>query len=419
MDPRRRTKRHSATNANESSNQNGATIKAKSNTNINSNTYDDDNTINAEGDNINIGANSSSKTHVVALSDQWIELQCPLASELLSISASNQPDQLDQSLNPSGSTSSSIRLLNQANKRAIVWRKSKWKFRCSRLSMIKHRIGGFTTLTVKHPTQSDGIKVANAQLGPRVKVNAINGSLIISSAQPKLDDATYECALVSYQGASMSSDEKRTDSSGEEQPKVLKTHRIKLELLVPPRLAPFEFPSDAQVGMKVVLTCSTLKGQQPISFVWLKDNQIIDSHSSALGPASSSANPQQQQSSSPGKSLAQVHRQQLSDKLKLEAAGRHPLGSQQIDYAILSTSESQQVNLDSTDGQQQQQQLVPVLSDPNIRVRQADDYSILSIDSLELKHSGRYTCSAQNEAARATHTAQLVINGKFEGILDI
>ena len=35
------------------------------------------------------------------------------------------------------------------------------------------------------------------------------------------------------------------------------------------------------------------------------------------------------------------------------------------------------------------QQLLPFLSDSNIRVRQSDDYSILSIVKLELKHAGR------------------------------
>lgn len=278
---------------------------------------------------------------------------------------------------------------------------------------------------------SDGIKVTNAQLGPRVRVNASNGSLIIASVQPKLDEANYECALVSQQPNSNDLSQKSSPSSSanpevaaesNEGEKVLKSHGFKLDLLVAPRLSPFEFPSDAQIGMKLVITCSILKGQQPISFVWLKDNQIISGQPSALPSSNSNSHQQSPGPTTAVKSLAQVHSQQLAEKLQLEAASRHPLAKQQLNYAVLSggsdsgTHHNQQqqqqlgLNMDPSDSQQSHK-LLAVLSDPNIRVRQADDYSILSIDSLELKHSGRYTCSAQNEAARATYNAQLVING--------
>lgn len=183
-----------------------------------------------------------------------------------------------------------------------------------------------------------------------------NASLIISAAQVKLDEGIYEC----------------TSSSQES---VGKGPRFELQLLVAPRLAPFEFASDAQVGMRVLLTCSALEGHQPISFIWLKDGRpIVSEHNQAPG------------------TLSDLHRQQLSAKLAEPSPGRRLSSA----ASWLNKSESE---------------LSPIW-DPGIRIRQSDDYAILSIEKLGLGHAGRYTCSAQNEAARASHSAQLSINGK-------
>ena len=48
-----------------------------------------------------------------------------------------------------------------------------------------------------------------------------------------------------------------------------------------------------------------------------------------------------------------------------------------------------------------------------IAVRNVDTYtSILTIDRVESKHGGNYSCFAQNQAASASHTASLVVNGR-------
>lgn len=201
----------------------------------------------------------------------------------------------------------------------------------------------------------DGLPLA--KLNPRLKVDGRNASLSISAAQIRLDEGVYECVLL-------------------EQERLVRSLRFELVLLVAPRLAPFEFAADAQVGMKVVLTCSALEGHQPISFVWLKDGRPI-----ALDGSQSAA------------SLGQLHRQQLSAKLAEPSQGRR------LDSALGGTTN------------QNESELVPIW-DSGIRIRQSDDYAILSIERLDLNHAGRYTCSAQNEAARASHSAQLSINGK-------
>lgn len=238
---------------------------------------------------------------------------------------------------------------------------------------------------------------------------------MLTAGQPQLDEGNYQCAIVSL--------------ARENQP--IKLHRFELRLVLAPRLAPFEFPPEAQVGMKVMLTCSALEGQQPISFVWLKDNKIISAdplsgratgEGVAKGPTSSIV------STGNVLSLNQLHQQQLSEKLALGAGGSLALNLpvERQEYVMLSngantnsmtTGPNPMEDLESeTSGSLQPTATTittTVLSDSSIRVRQSDDYSILSIERLELKHAGRYTCSAQNEAARTSHSSQLAINGEY------
>ncbi|CAA3033297.1 Down syndrome cell adhesion molecule Dscam2, partial [Olea europaea subsp. europaea] len=266
----------------------------------------------------------------------------------------------------------------------------------------------------------------------RLSQAANASSLTILQAQPRLDEANYECALAGSGAASAAA----ASQASEE-----KTHQFKLRLLVPPRLAPFEFPADAQVGMKVLLTCSALEGQQPISFVWLRDNQIIEpsgtSESNKMAGERSVA------------SLGQVHQQQLADKFALSAHSAISLGQRSAYVLIGGGQQGPAVQTTARGGDSLDEdplggvegsdtpprdasgrggaktqttnrtqaaaaaaQTSMQLSDSSIRIRQADDYSILSIEPLELKHSGRYTCSAQNEAARVSHSSQLSINGR-------
>lgn len=309
----------------------------------------------------------------MAISGQWIELQCPLSSELLAIanSGAQNPDH------------------------SIVWLKSKYSF-----ELINRPLPAmFTNQPAWIPKDSTRLN----QLSPRLKLNALNNSLIIISAQPTLDDGLYECALIQLL----------------KEDHFIKSHRFDLKLIVPPRLAPFESPHQAQVGMKLVLTCSALEGQQPISFIWLKDNQIIQGQqTSEIQAAHQSHLLSNHLHHHQANSLDQLHQQQLADKFALSSGSSGSLYSlfgdaksgRNQEYVVLSNTQQQQHPTGSEDNQQQ---LLSILSDSQVKIRQSDDYSILSIDRLELKHSGRYTCSAQNEAARTSYSSQLQINGKL------
>lgn len=44
-----------------------------------------------------------------------------------------------------------------------------------------------------------------------------------------------------------------------------------------PRVGPYEFPSDLQVGMKARAMCSVMQGDPPFRFLWLQDNHHVES----------------------------------------------------------------------------------------------------------------------------------------------
>lgn len=45
----------------------------------------------------------------------------------------------------------------------------------------------------------------------------------------------------------------------------------------PPKIAPFQFPEELEVGGSTQATCSLISGDKPIQFSWLKDNLPIPS----------------------------------------------------------------------------------------------------------------------------------------------
>lgn len=129
-------------------------------------------------------------------------------------------------------------------------------------------------------------------------------------------------------------------------------------------MSPFEFPPDAKVGMKVSIICSIQEGDQPVSFHWLKDNQLINSDDATATTTLTDAN------------------------------SNHYHKAQHQRF-------------------QQQLQLNKFNDWQAIKIRNSEDYSILLIDRLELKLSGNYTCLVQNEAAQSSYSSTLIINGEL------
>lgn len=126
-------------------------------------------------------------------------------------------------------------------------------------------------------------------------------------------------------------------------------------ILVPPKITPFGFARDVNVGDRISIQCVVGTGDLPITFTWLKDDVPITISTSTLDDRNTG--------------------QHLS-KLEMGSA---------------STTGDQMTN-----------------------IRQYDDFtSALSITSVTRSQGGTYTCRVQNDAAIIEHSALLRVNGNL------
>ncbi|XP_076327077.1 cell adhesion molecule Dscam1-like isoform X2 [Tachypleus tridentatus] len=83
-----------------------------------------------------------------------------------------------------------------------------------------------------------------------------NGSLLIQEVTKHSDEGTYKCR---YHDNRLRS----------------RNHVVILRVIEPPAVSPFQFPSDAVVGMRIRIMCSVILGDPPFHFSWLKDGVVL------------------------------------------------------------------------------------------------------------------------------------------------
>lgn len=126
------------------------------------------------------------------------------------------------------------------------------------------------------------------------------------------------------------------------------THVANGRCIVPPKITPFEFAKDVNVGDRVSVQCVVGTGDLPLTFAWLKDN--VDISSRSMPPSSSDA--------------------------------------------------------------KNAKKFTNALEDGSITIRQNDEFSsALSINSLQPNQGGTYRCIVENDAAKEMHSALLRVNG--------
>lgn len=124
---------------------------------------------------------------------------------------------------------------------------------------------------------------------------------------------------------------------------------------VPPKITPFSFARDLNVGDRTSIQCVVVTGDLPLTFTWLKDNVPIDevSETSLTGLEGS-----------PKSGLADQPRSRDQGPIKA------------------------------------------------INIRQYDAFnSALSISTIAPAHNGTYTCRVANGADTVAHSALLHVNG--------
>ncbi|XP_069681715.1 cell adhesion molecule Dscam1-like isoform X3 [Periplaneta americana] len=79
-----------------------------------------------------------------------------------------------------------------------------------------------------------------------------NGTLLVRQVEGATDRGEYSCAVINQQG-------QRAQG------------RLYLDVMKPPQIAPFQFPSNLQEGMRAQVSCSIISGDFPITITWRKD----------------------------------------------------------------------------------------------------------------------------------------------------
>ncbi|GFY40217.1 down syndrome cell adhesion molecule homolog [Trichonephila inaurata madagascariensis] len=83
-----------------------------------------------------------------------------------------------------------------------------------------------------------------------------NGTLIINNVDRSSDEGSYRCIAENKEGESAFRD-------------------IGVKVLVAPVINPFHFPPNLKEGNRVIITCSVMDGDPPISLSWYKDNHPL------------------------------------------------------------------------------------------------------------------------------------------------
>ncbi|XP_063232283.1 cell adhesion molecule Dscam2-like [Bacillus rossius redtenbacheri] len=83
-----------------------------------------------------------------------------------------------------------------------------------------------------------------------------NGTLLVRQVDGPADRGEYLCFAANQQGQTAQS-------------------RVHLDVMKPPTIAPFQFPSEIQQGMRVQVTCSIISGDFPIAISWRKDGEAL------------------------------------------------------------------------------------------------------------------------------------------------
>lgn len=134
---------------------------------------------------------------------------------------------------------------------------------------------------------------------------------------------------------------------------------------MPPKITPFGFARDLNVGDRTSIQCVVVTGDLPLTFTWLKDNAPIVTKDEDIIPTND-GNP--------------------------KMSGKHN-GQRQV---VTSRGRVKAIHYPGE----------------SITIRQYDAFnSALSVSTIIPGHNGTYTCRVTNGASTVEHSATLLVNG--------
>ncbi|XP_014607837.1 PREDICTED: Down syndrome cell adhesion molecule-like protein Dscam2 isoform X3 [Polistes canadensis] len=213
-----------------------------------------------------------------------------------------------------------------------------------------------------YPIESIVWEKGNVKLPTNMRQRVVNGTLFIDTVQRAADQGTYTCTARNKHN-------------------ITSQRSVEIRVLVPPKITPFSFARDLNVGDRTSIQCVVATGDLPLTFTWLKDNVPIETIRTTSQEASSNrANNGENIGSFANKSL------------------KNSPGSKKGTAAALAAAAAA---------------AAAAAHDPRkaITIRQNDAFiSALSISTIAPAHNGTYTCRVTNGAATVAHSALLHVN---------
>ncbi|XP_043471452.1 Down syndrome cell adhesion molecule-like protein Dscam2 isoform X5 [Leptopilina heterotoma] len=127
-------------------------------------------------------------------------------------------------------------------------------------TVIKCPVAGFPIFSITWEKDGQVLPTSRRQEVSR------NGTLVLHHVDSSTDQGEYKCTAKNKQGRSSSKS-------------------VQIDVKVPPKINPFNFPEDVQAGARVHVTCVVSEGDSPLRIVWLKDGgplnpREVDTHQS-------------------------------------------------------------------------------------------------------------------------------------------
>jgi len=164
----------------------------------------------------------------------------------------------------------------------------------------------------------------------------------------------------------------------------MECHLVCIVLSVPPKITPFSFARDLNVGDRTSVQCVVVTGDLPLTFTWLKDNVPIETFRTLPSPQDAPSSSRGHSPAGPGDATIKGAPKYRGPTTTVTASG--------AGHDEASPSSFQR---------------------KSITVRQYDAFtSALSISTIAPAHNGTYTCRVANGAATVAHSALLHVNGK-------
>ncbi|KDR18099.1 Down syndrome cell adhesion molecule-like protein CG42256, partial [Zootermopsis nevadensis] len=281
--------------------------------------------------------------------------------------------------------------------------------------VVKCPVAGYPIDTIIW--EKDGVR-----LPTNIRQRVTNGTLALENVQRASDQGTYSCTARNKQNYTAQ-------------------RSVDVRVLVPPKITPFSFARDLNVGDRTSIQCVVVTGDLPLSFVWLKD------HYSSLSPTTSTSISTSSTGTTTSTDITTRQYDDFTSTLSIGSITRAHSGNYtcRVSNAAATITHTAQLRVNVpprispfyfedgvTEGMRTQIMCTASQGDRpfNITWRKdlqplghengsdapwinVSDYapfsSILTINTVTSSHSGNYTCVVTNKAGSAEYTAQLSV----------